>query len=103
MAVSTEGGSSPRWPARAGQIFYRNGNALFAVPVRTQPDLVVGRPSKLFDAHFAVTRDGSAFDVFPDGMRFVVVEDAAQDVRLRLAYVPDWFDELKAKLRTAPR
>jgi serine/threonine-protein kinase len=98
VAVSTEGGAGPCWPAGSGEIFFRNGNALFAVRVQTDPSLVVGRPAKLFEARFAIARDGSPYDVFPGGKRFLVIEDAGQDARLRLAYVPDFFNELKAKL-----
>ena len=98
VAVSTEGGAGPCWPVRGGEIFFSNGNALFAARVQTEPTLVVGRPSKLFDVRFAIARDRIPYDVFPDGKRFIVVKDAGQDARLRLAYVPDFFDELKAKL-----
>jgi Tol biopolymer transport system component len=98
VAVSTEGGAGPCWPAGAGEIFFRNGNALFAVRVQTEPALVVGRPTKLFESRFAIARGGNPYDVFAGGKRFLVIEDAGPGARLRLAYVPDFFDELKAKL-----
>ncbi len=102
LAVSIGGGFAPRWPAKAGEIFYRTGNAVFAVPVRTGPELSVGQPRKLFEIPLAVTRDFEVYDVFPDGQRFVAVKDAEAAPRLRLAYIPDFFDELRAKLKPLP-
>jgi hypothetical protein len=101
LAVSIGGGLAPRWPARAGEVFYTAGNAVFGVPVRTGPELSVGQPKKLFEISLAVTRDGYPYDVFPDGQRFVAVQDTEAAPRLRLAYIPDFFDELRAKLKAA--
>src|SRR5207237_10879461 len=36
--ISTNGASEPAWPRTAGQLFYRNGDAMMVVDVRTTPE-----------------------------------------------------------------
>ena len=68
--VSTEGGMSPIWNPRGGELFYRNGDELMAVDVGTDGGLRLGKPRLLFERASLLP----AFDVTPNGERFVMVD-----------------------------
>ena len=42
--VSTAGGDTPLWSPGGREIFYRNGDAVMAVAVETQPAFKAGKP-----------------------------------------------------------
>ena len=93
--ISTEGGSRPAWSRTGREIFYRKGTKILAVPVTTTPDFRAGSPIVLFDRG----KDLFGYDVTPDGQRFVIAEDAeTEPERLQIVVIPDWFEELKAKV-----
>jgi Tol biopolymer transport system component/tRNA A-37 threonylcarbamoyl transferase component Bud32 len=51
--VSVGGGIGPQWSADGSELFYRRGDAVLAVPVRTEGDsAVVGKPRELFRGNF---------------------------------------------------
>ena len=65
------------------------------VPARVAPGPVRGLSPE--------RRRPPAYDITPDGQRFVMVqepEDAAPEHR-QIVYIPDFFDELKAKMAEA--
>jgi hypothetical protein len=82
-AVSTTGGTDGRWSPDGREIFYLTPDRrLMAVPVRTTPTFVAGRPVELFQTRvagplglghrfpFAVAKDGQRFLMYvtdPDG------------------------------------
>ena len=53
-AVSTNGGTQPRWSTDGKEIFYVEGSTLMAVQVSTRPDFSVGSVTRLFE-HRALT------------------------------------------------
>ena len=70
--VSIEGGRSPRWSTDGRELFFiALDGELMAAPIRTTPDLLAGRPVRLFTTR---TTDGPWGDyaVTPDG-RFMAV------------------------------
>ncbi len=75
-----------------------------AVPIRTQPTFQSGSPRVLFEGRYLGGVLGSpTYDITPDGQRFVMVrgrEEAAFEYR-EITYIPDFFDELKAKMAEA--
>ena len=96
IQVSSEGGYTPQWNPNGRELFYRSGQAIWAVPVETEPKFSVGRPKPLFEAEFLAGVWGSAFEVSPDGQRFLLVKFPKETQEpLRLVYVPDWIEELK--------
>jgi serine/threonine-protein kinase len=98
--ISTEGGSEPLWSHMGREIVYRNGTKILAVPVATTPTFKAGVPAVLFDRGKRVL----GYDVTPDGQRFVIAEDAeTEPERLQIVFIPDWFEELKAKVPVPPR
>jgi serine/threonine-protein kinase len=98
--ISTEGGSAPLWSHMGREIVYKNGTKILAVPVATTPRFKAGVPAVLFDRGKRV----QGYDVTPDGQRFVIAEDAeTEPERLQIVFIPDWFQELKAKVPVPPR
>lgn len=110
--VSTNGGREPRWSPNGRELFYREaGTLLFgklckmmAVSVRTHPTFEAGSPEVLFQGRYLNGRLGPPeYDVTPDGQRFVMVPQPEEEepVRREIVYIPDFFDELKAKMSAA--
>jgi hypothetical protein len=70
--VSTDGGEMPIW-ARSGEIFYHAGGGIYSVPVATRDStLSVSKPVLLFRVGDE-TGLSAAFDVTPDGERFLML------------------------------
>jgi serine/threonine-protein kinase len=96
--VSRDGGDNAAWRRTGNELFFQNGNRLMAVSVRTHPTFQADPPVILFDRPFI------NYDPAPDGKRFVLVEDAEPEPeRLQVVVVPDWFEELKAKVPVPQR
>jgi serine/threonine-protein kinase len=74
--VSPGGGREPVWSPASEEIFYRSidGRRMLAIAVRTAPSISVGPPRTLFEGHFREGNFWSAYDVTPDGKRFLMVE-----------------------------
>ncbi|MDA2924547.1 hypothetical protein MYX65_07805 [Acidobacteria bacterium AH-259-L09] len=97
VQISTDGGHKSVW-ARSGQeLFYRNGDKMIVVSIRTKPALKVGTPRLLFE-------DGSfdsEYDVSLDGQRFVMIrEDEQASASTDFVVVLNWFEELKRLVPT---
>jgi Tol biopolymer transport system component len=106
--ISKDGGTRPAWNPRGGELFFVGGSgantALYSVPMPTTPD-VAGNPVKLFNVQTMPGQLVSRFyDVSRDGQRFVVIKsppttDASGALaRQQLVVVPNWIEELKAKV-----
>ena len=96
--VSTGGGSYPVWNPNGTELFYRNGDTMMAVPVETEGDLVLGRPTVLFERHYPP--GDATFAVTPDGQRFIDLDDSvAEPAPTHLVLVQNFGEELK---RLAP-
>jgi dipeptidyl aminopeptidase/acylaminoacyl peptidase len=94
--VSTGGGYFPAWNPSGGELFYRNGNNVMVVDVRTNGELVLGKPRVLFEK-LSVW----AYDVTRDGQRFVMVERSeAEPPPTQLILVQNWAEELKRLVPT---
>jgi len=89
------------------EVFYKSlDGELMAVSILTEPSVVVGRPSMLFDGLIVnddAAGDGYAYDIAPDGQRFLVIQKEAAAgerddplVRLdQLHVILNWFEELE--------
>ena len=85
IAISTGGGSEPRWSPDGREIFYRNGDAFMTVAVSTANGFSAGAPQKLFERKFETMKNaiGRNYDVTPDGQRFVFIEGIEAERTLR--------------------
>jgi hypothetical protein len=89
--ISTNGGIAVAWAASGHEVFYREGNRIMAVEVDAGPRFAAGLPRALF------TLSGSfheAFDVTPDGQRFVMVQEIESPVSY-IHVVLNWQEALK--------
>jgi eukaryotic-like serine/threonine-protein kinase len=99
VTVSAEGGTQPAWARETGELFYRQGDAVMAVEVKTAPALQIGKPRRLFAGHYS--RVGGVFanyDVTADGQRFLMVRSGNQEAATRINVVINWFEDVKRLL-----
>jgi len=68
------------------------------VPVQTAPTFSAGTPTTLFKTRYAVPVTARAYDVSPDGQRFLMIKQAGTAQALTMVVVLNWLEELKAKL-----
>jgi hypothetical protein len=87
-------------------VFFMLARRLYAVPIRTAPTFEVGAPRLLFELPFAPTGGGvgpPAWDVTPDGQRFIFVKPADDELAPRpIHIVQNWFEEVKRRVRPGP-
>jgi eukaryotic-like serine/threonine-protein kinase len=73
--ISNDGGTGPVWPRDAHELFYRSGDAMMAVDVKTDPMFSAGLPRRLFTDIFVKSDMGwPNYDVTSDGQRFVMIK-----------------------------
>jgi eukaryotic-like serine/threonine-protein kinase len=99
--ISTEGGIEPVWARNTGELFYRQGDAMMSVDVKTGPTLVVGKPRRVFEGHYATS--GALFanyDVTPDGKRLLMVKGSVQEGPAQINVVLNWLEEVKRLVAT---
>ncbi|MGH9254983.1 MAG: protein kinase domain-containing protein [Vicinamibacterales bacterium] len=100
--ISTESGTEPKWNPNGRELFYRSGDRMMAVDITTQSGFSPGKPRLLFDGQYFASvfpLTGVAYDVSPDGQRFLMVKETGQTtapVQIRL--VLNWFEELRRKV-----
>jgi serine/threonine-protein kinase len=96
--VTTAGGNQPLWAPDGSELYYRNGTAMMAVSIQTDPVFRAGSPVKLFEGDFH-NQDSSRRDYdldYPEGRRFLMVEDYEPEVAsTKLIYVENWAEELE--------
>ena len=101
--VSTGGGNSPLWSRDGQELFYRNGSAVMAVAVKTEPTFSFETPKILFRGTYIsqpgrlvnVPLQNYLWDVSPDGRRFLMMKEAGSTASKRINIVLNWFEELK--------
>jgi serine/threonine-protein kinase len=100
-AVSTSGGSSPKWSNSGKELFYLDATSnLVAVEVKTAPTFSVGRSATLFRAaDFRSAAGNIDYAVARDGRRFLMTRSVAGNTPDKLIVVDNWFEELRGKLR----
>ena len=104
VQVSIRGGSQPRW-AGSGELFYWEPPRLMAVAtIKLSNNYQLAKPRALFEADWA----HHDYDVSPDGQGFLMIEGPPDRTeareylqQLELVVVPNFFDELKAKMAEA--
>lgn len=76
---------------------------MIAVPIVTADGFSAGKPVVLFEGEYAVSQfpaTGVAYDVSPDGQRFLMVKEVNQgNSGLReIHLVLNWFEELRRRV-----
>ena len=102
--ISTDGGTEPLWNRNGRELFYRSGNKMMAVQVETQPSFAASKPAILFEKEYAASQfpsTGIAYDVSPDGQRFLMIKELEQSsAATQINVVLNWFEELKRRVPT---
>jgi len=101
-AVSTGGGTSPRWSRRGDELFYMDLRSnMVAARIITTPSFAVQDTRVLFNAADFVQTTASRrhYDVTPDGQRFLMVQRADGAKRGQIVVVENWGDEIRRKSR----
>jgi hypothetical protein len=98
-------GISRLWAPDGKQLFYANGNRIMSVDLNSESGLHPTKPRMLFERTFSSSAAdsgvwGHTWAVFPDGKRFLFVENAVQPEVRELRVVLNWFEELKARVPT---
>jgi serine/threonine-protein kinase len=91
--ISINGGRAPRWDRRRSVLYYLEGDRMAVVPISTQSGLRSGTGEMLFRSA------ARAFDVAPDGERFVLVLPNPALVAPGIHVVLGWARELQEKVR----
>ena len=100
--VSAAGGTQPAWARNGRELFYLDtSKTLMTVPVESSGATFSSRnPIKVFDTKYATI----AYDVAPDGKRFLIINENATDDPTRapagMVAVLNWTEELKRLVPT---
>ncbi len=96
--VSIDGGTAPVWGRDGRELFFGNGDALFAAPVALGETFSSGTVRRLFSGPYTFDAVTVNYDVAPDGQHFLVPGNQAAAPQ-QLELVLNWFAELQ---RLAP-
>jgi serine/threonine-protein kinase len=96
--ISIDGGSEPVWSQAGNEIFYRNGDKMMSVEVKTAAEFTASAPRLLFAGNY---RHGVTFrpdyDVASDGKRFLMVRGSEQPpTAAQITLVPNWNKKAKS-------
>ena len=106
--ISTSGGTFPIWSRDGRELFYRSGDAIMVLAVKTQPTFIPGKPEPLFkgviDPWSGITSVYDFWDISTDGKRFLLVRSVESAAAASAAATPakinivlNFFEELKQK------
>ena len=84
------------WALNGKELFYRSGDKMMAVEITTEPSFTHGTPQLLFEVQYASFGPRAAYDVNPDGQRFLMIKESEEALTVtQLNVVLNWFEELK--------
>ena len=94
-AVSAGGGVDPVWAADGSELYYRRGNTILAVPVRTGPRFqLMGAPTDLFTRPYDFTQTGN-WTLGPGGRFLMIKADPTTTTRFQVVF--NWFEEIRTR------
>ena len=97
--VSVNGGSGPVWAPDGATLYYRGASGeIMALSTTLAPRFTAARPQPLFRfaGIFRMSGTAAAYDIHPDGQRFIMVTEAERPTgeRAQINVVLNWFAEL---------
>ncbi len=97
VVVSIEGGTGPAWSRDGRELFYRAGDDLVSVDVRSTNPLALGERRRLLDVSAFEPQYFREFDVSADGQRFLFIRAEPDSRPTRIDVILNWFPELARK------
>jgi hypothetical protein len=96
IPISTGPGTEAVWSRDGRELFYRNGNQMWAVAVETGSNFSAGRPELLFEAPYVLDPLGNAtYDVSLNGEHFLMVQQTGlSDESPGFTIIQNWTEEL---------
>ena len=94
--ISTGGGDTPNWSKKAPELFYRGGEGMMVASYIANGEAFVASKPRLW----VEKKDlGQAFDLAPDGKRFVVLLSEASEQKgpQHVTFLLNFFDELRRR------
>jgi eukaryotic-like serine/threonine-protein kinase len=97
--VSAAGGSDPVWSRNGRELFYFSAqNEMMSVAVAPGAAFSISPPRQLFSAaQYTPIAPVPAFDVSPDGRRFLLLRETTPTERNELIVVQNWVQEMKER------
>jgi eukaryotic-like serine/threonine-protein kinase len=105
--VSTKGGYGPLWSPDGKELFYRNGDSVMAVTIKTDPVFKSENPEVLFKGRYFFKSWYAAiwpmWDINRTDKRFLMIKEdestaSAAGGPRRINIVLNWFEELKKRV-----
>ena len=97
--ISRDGGTEPVWAPRGQELFYRNGQAMMVVGIKTEPTFTQGSPVVLFTGRYTMGSAVVNYDISSDGQRFLMIKEE-EATTAQINVVLNWFEELKRLVPT---
>jgi serine/threonine-protein kinase len=102
IAISTDGGSEPRWSRNGRELFYRQDDKMMAVTTTPGSSLTASSPHQLFEGRYQIGDTGSGgYDVASDGRFLMIQATVPQQPATEFNIVLNWFDEVRARVRAS--
>jgi hypothetical protein len=96
VPISSDGGKEPVWSRDGQELFYREGTAMVAVAVSSEPTFSVEKRELLFDGPYQADGVGHpSYDVSLDGRRFLMMRSDSRQ-RSQIHVVVNLATELEA-------
>ena len=92
--ISVDGGTDPVWSRNGRELFYRQNDQMMVVVIAQAPELLAGRPRRLFETRSDAGDNGPNYDVSPDGTWFVMPRGDHAPRQGELHLVLNWFTEV---------
>ena len=107
VRVSGNGGSEPQWSRDGREIFYRQGDAMMAVPVEGSTEFSFAQPQRLFAGPYLQRTHqlGHSYDVAPDGrfLMFLPEDESRAATPASIVVVQNVTEEIKQRVRPRAR
>jgi Tol biopolymer transport system component len=102
IAISTDGGTEPRWSRDGRELFYRQGDRMMVVTITPGSSLTASSPHVLFEGRYQVSDTNSGgYDVAPDGRFLMIQPTVAEQPATEFNIVLGLFNDVRARSRTA--
>jgi serine/threonine-protein kinase len=95
--ISTDGGTGPAWSADGRELYYRQGDALMAVPITPGDEFRSGRPQPVFTSRYESIEGARNYDILPDKQAFVAIRSEGLPDQDQFNVVLNWFAEVRAR------